>query len=265
MWNSSQGGGFMSNVNNSPSTQGGNQEGRAKKPQNVVPVYISEVLNAPEEGFTVEGFDVGMIQVVGRVTNIEKATTKNTYQMEDHTGSVDVIQWMEEGSNEPELPTGSYIKVLGSMRTQGEKRHIMAFRIMDVPSQEERDCHILQVVYSHLKLKQLNEKMTGGGGSSMDHSGLSNSMMGSVIGTSFGGGTSTTSSSASFGNKNYDTVYALIRSSNDPNGINVGSIFNAVQGKMSKGEMDAAVEFLSNEGHIYSTVDDEHFKTTDCD
>ena len=38
--------------------------------------------------------------------------------MEDHTGSVDVIQWMEEGSNEPELPTGSYIKVLGSMRTQ---------------------------------------------------------------------------------------------------------------------------------------------------
>lgn len=211
-----------------------------------------------------EGFDVGMIQVVGRVTNIEKATTKNTYQMEDHTGSVDVIQWMEEGSNEPELPIDSHIKVLGSMRTQGEKRHIMAFRILDVPSQEERDCHLLQVVHSHLKLKQLHEKMTGGG-SSMDQSGLSNSMMGSVIGTSFGGGMSTTTSSASFGNKNYDTVYALIRGSNDPNGINVGSIFNAVQSKMSKGEMDGAVEFLSNEGHIYSTVDDEHFKTTDGD
>ena len=25
----------------------------------------------------------------------------------------------------------------------------------------------------------------------------------------------------------------------------------------------AAVEFLCNEGHIYSTIDDEHFKSTD--
>ena len=34
---------------------------------------------------------------------------------------------------------------------------------------------------------------------------------------------------------------------------------------MSKSEMDGAIEFLSNEGHIYSTVDDEHFKSTDGD
>ena len=26
----------------------------------------------------------------------------------------------------------------------------------------------------------------------------------------------------------------------------------------------AAVEFLCNEGHIYSTIDDEHFKSTDA-
>ena len=26
----------------------------------------------------------------------------------------------------------------------------------------------------------------------------------------------------------------------------------------------AAVEFLYNEGHIYSTIDDEHFKSTDA-
>lgn len=26
-----------------------------------------------------------------------------------------------------------------------------------------------------------------------------------------------------------------------------------------------AVDFLSNEGHIYSTVDDDHFKSTDAE
>jgi replication factor A2 len=34
---------------------------------------------------------------------------------------------------------------------------------------------------------------------------------------------------------------------------------------MSKQEMDSAIDFLSSEGHIYSTVDDEHYRTTDED
>ena len=73
------------------------------------------------------------------------------------------------------------------------------------------------------------------------------------------------SSSASFGNKNYDTVYNLIRQNTDDQGINITALLKEVKGKMSKQEMDSAIDFLSSEGHIYSSVDDEHFKTTDAD
>ena len=60
---------------------GGSGEGKAKKKQNVVPVQISEILNAPEEGFTVEGCEVGMVLLVGKVVTCEKATTKTTYRV----------------------------------------------------------------------------------------------------------------------------------------------------------------------------------------
>ena len=63
------------------SVSGGSGEGKAKKKQNVVPVQISEILNAPEEGFTVEGCEVGMVLLVGKVVTCEKATTKTTYRV----------------------------------------------------------------------------------------------------------------------------------------------------------------------------------------
>ena len=60
---------------------GGSGEGKAKKKQNVVPVQISEILNAPEEGFTVEGSEVGMVVLAGKVISCEKATTKTSYRV----------------------------------------------------------------------------------------------------------------------------------------------------------------------------------------
>ena len=40
-------------------------------------------------------------------------------------------------------------------------------------------------------------------------------------------------------------------------------IISLFLGKMSKKDVDDGLEFLSNEGHIYSTTDEDHFKTTD--
>lgn len=252
----------------------GGTGGKAKRAQNVVPCLIEEVLKAPEEGFSVEGTEVGMVKLVGRVTNLEKSATKSSYQIEDGSGSIECVQWVEEGQDEPEFPEGTTIKVIGSIRTQGEKKHIMTIKIMEVQTEEEKDFHALEVAYSHLKLKQMNARIGGdAGGGSM----LSNSMMGGSFGGSgmgggammggggAGGGGNNFAASSSFGNKNYDTVYAQIKRCSDEHGINLGVLFNEIKGKMSKQEMDNAIDFLSSEGHIYSTVDDEHYRTTDED
>ncbi len=38
-----------------------------------------------------------------------------------------------------------------------------------------------------------------------------------------------------------------------------------LKGRITKTEMDQSIDFLSNEGHIYSTVDEDHFKSTEGD
>ena len=135
---------------------------------------------------------------------------------------------MQEGTNQPEFSEVSPVKVIGSirfdniftlkvfntfilLRTQGKKKHIMAFKISPVPTQEEYDAHMLEIVYSHLKLRKLQQKNNGQIGASDDS--LSNSMMGGGLGIQ---GTAVTSSAGqSFGNKNYDQVYGMIRQSID--------------------------------------------------
>jgi len=250
----------MNSSISSPSASGGTGDSKGKRKQNVVPVQISEVISAPEEGFMVEGAEVGMVVVVGRVVTMEKAATKSTYQIQDDSGVLEVIQWLEEGTNQPEFSEGSPVKVIGSIRTQGEKKHIMAFKISPVPTQEEYDAHMLEIVYSHLKLRQLQQKINGQIGAS-DGS-LSNSMMGGGLGVQ---GVAVNSSAQSFGNKNYDLVYGMIKQSMDESGLDRDSIFNQLRMKMSKVEMDNSLDFLSSEGHIYSTIDEDHFKTTDGD
>ena len=176
-----------------------------------------------------------------------------------------MIQWLEEGSNQPEHAEGNPIKVVGSIRSHQEKKHIMAFMIHEVQSQAEYDAHLLEVVYSHLKLRQLQQKING---QIMGSDGsLSQSMMGGGLGIQGGVSSSYVSSSAnqSFGNSNYDMVYGLIKQSTDEAGIDRDSIFGGVKKGMSRNEMDNALDFLSSEGHIYSTIDEDHFKTTDGD
>jgi len=257
----------MNNSVSSPSV-GGNSggDGKGKRKQNVVPVQIEEILNAPEEGFTVEGSEVGMIIIAGKVIHCEKATTKTSYRIQDDSGEIDVIQWIEEGQNQPEFEEGRQVKVVGSIRSQQDKKHVMAFKLDNVTSQAEYDAHKLEVVYSHLKLKALQQKLNGQIG--LSDGSMSQSMLGGGLGV--GGGQSaagyvSSSSNQSFGNKNYDMVYALIRQSMDEAGIDRDAIYDQAKKSMSKTEMDNSLEFLSSEGHIYSTIDEDHFKTTDGD
>jgi len=265
MWGSGSATQLQGGFTNSPSASGGESGGKARRAQNVVPVLIDHVLRGAEEGFSIEGTEVGMVKLVARVMSMEKTATKSTYQIEDSTGSIECIQWVDEGQREDEFAEGTYVKLIGSVRTQGDRKHIMTIRMAEVPTEEEKDFHALEVAYSHLKLKQINNRLGMGGG--MD-GGLPNSMMNS---SSFGGmgtlgaGMSSSASSNQFGNKNYDMVYGYIKRCSDDQGLNIGSLFNEIRNKMSKKEMDDSIEYLSSEGHIYSTVDDEHYKVTDED
>lgn len=253
----------MNQTTSSPGGTGSGTGGKAKTRQNVVPVMAGQILSSNEEEFTVEGAPVGMVVLVGQVVNIEKAATKTIYHIEDDSGQMEVVQWVEEDSRTEEHGEGARVKVIGSIRTQGEKKHVMAFKLSSVASQAEMDGHLLSVELARLKIRQLQDKINGQVSGSNFGGGLSNSMMGGGLGGGLSSMGGSSSMGQSFGNKNYDSVYALIKGCREEQGLNKDAILNQSKGKMNRGDVESALDFLSNEGHIYSTIDEDHFKTTD--
>lgn len=267
MWeqglNYDQGGGFYGGDNqggqNTPSTG----EKRRQRAQNLVPVKIGEILDNREETFKVEGMEVGMVAVVGIVDSVDHQATKSIYFVRDDSGRIEAMQWKDENASAGEdIEENSYIRIVGSVRSQGDKKHIMVFRALRVSGDEEIDAHSLEVEHAKLKIRQMTDKENS-------RIGVNTSSIGGGIGfgqtqmsTSFSGASQSATLISGL-TSNQDIVYRMLRGCLQEEGLSRDELFKQVGGRMSRHDMDNALEHLSNEGHIYSTTDDNHFKSTD--
>ena len=75
----------------------------------------------------------------------------------------------------------------------------------------------------------------------------------------------TSGSSSSFGNPKHDQVFRMISGCEHEAGLSRDELESGLKAKgVARADLDAALDFLSSEGHIYSTVDDDHFKAIEA-
>jgi len=249
-------GGFESGTQtNTPSGE------KRKRAQNLCPMKIKDIQEAEEDGIKIEGREIGMVSVVGEVKSVEQTATKTVYTLKDNSGEIEAIHWTDadagdSGISGSAVSEGMQGRIIGSMRSQQGKKHIMVFKILPVDSKEELDSHELECLYVKLKLRQLNDKenQSIGGGSQAS---LANSMVGS---SSMG---ASTMNSTSFANSKHDAVFKLLSACTREEGLSRDEMMQSLKNRIARKELDDALDYLSGEGHIYSTTDEDHFKTTD--
>ena len=61
-----------------------------------------------------------------------------------------------------------------------------------------------------------------------------------------------------------DDVFSIFNGpqGQDPNGVNIADVVAALNGRFTDAQVREAVESLVNDGHLYSTIDDAHFRST---
>ncbi|XP_054251292.1 replication protein A 32 kDa subunit [Indicator indicator] len=227
--------------------------------QNIVPCTVSQLLAAEQvdESFRIRDVEISQVTIVGIVRHAEKAPTNILYKVDDMTAApMDVRQWVdtdEAGGENVVVPPGTYVKVAGHLRSFQNKKSLVAFKIMPLENMNEFTTHILEIVNAHVVLRK-NLMVPARGPQVFPSAGVGDlGGYGGVCSLPLNGLTA-----------HQSQVLNLIKNCPVPEGMSLQEL-KAQLHSMSMSTIKQAVEFLSSEGHIYSTVDDDHYKSTDAE
>jgi len=241
---------------NFSSPQGGEKRQNRQKPLTSLPCTAAQILNTQhvDDRFMMDNIELHQVTIVGIVRSVKETSTRIEYFIDDMTGPpLDVRQFVDNDENTPEeereVPAreNMYVRVHGHVRSFQGKHHVMAFKISPITDMNELTTHMLEVVHSHLSLTRAASVM-----SSAPNQSISYGDMGGYSGARTDPGLSPIQAQ----------VHRAISACADEQGVSITHLCEKLRGTPVNAIRDA-VEFLSSEGHIYSTIDDEHFKSTE--
>lgn len=214
------------------------------------------------------------VTLIGFIEGYNEASTKIEFRINDGEGpSVKVLKWktsqgnndvdMQHGS-EPSFQDGSLVRVFGNPRRTANNPdpYIIAYQIFPVTNLNEWTMHNIEIIASSMVLNKRKNNVLAG---LPPHSGFTNSssqrpIPGSAPSLPPAGQPEEALHSAM--KKSYDVVLKAIQACPDAAGISRDILFKHLR-SLNQAEITTALDFLMTEGHIYTTTDDYHYKSTD--
>mmetsp|Transcript_35083 Transcript_35083/g.72304 ORF Transcript_35083/g.72304 Transcript_35083/m.72304 type:complete len:287 (+) Transcript_35083:114-974(+) len=279
------GGGFIAE---SSQYSGGGATKSKRGDKGIHPVTIKQLLMATQEtqddSYMVDGRECSQVTFVGCITQLEEASTVVSYTLEDCTGEITVRMWLDSEESEymitsrKEWQQGVYVRVVGNMKSQqgGDNKNFTAFHIRTVKDFNELTYHLLDCCHAHLYNTRgaVQDSKPLGSSSFLSPSKpmlpqsmhQSNSMpqnnsspMGGGGGGGGGGGITDMRSAIM-------EVFQAAKDTANESGVKLDEVCRQLTSRAGRNvgmsEVREHVDQLAMEGHIYSTLDEEHYSST---
>ncbi|XP_065667311.1 replication protein A 32 kDa subunit isoform X2 [Hydra vulgaris] len=251
-------GGFMSPGVGSPAID--SSQKKKNRSQTLLPItaaiFHKAEYNSTEDVFRHDDIDIHQVTIVGVIREVQEAATNISYKIDDMTGDlVSVRKWIDaedpsDNLKRSECREDTYVRVVGNMKSfnDGQMRSVMAFSLVPVKDFDEISFHFLDVIYANLSLKKAPNLSIANNNTDAPLNRFGNDPLGGGF------------NDAGLTGHN-KVVFNYISACTAEQGI---SIMELKQKTKNIGEVQLrnSLEWLSNEGHIYSTIDDDHFRST---
>jgi replication factor A2 len=230
--------------------------------QPVTPVTGAIIRNSPvnqqDDSITVDTRTVSKVILCGRVVSAEHKTSFTEYTLDDGTGLVKVVKTNNEESGlDPteDVPVHAYMKVYGVLRTIENELKVNGLAIRLVTDHNEFTHHMLSVAHTHYVLTRgpLTKATSIGGAAYGMQSKPAASVMAPVSHTEPGFAAGIDADSR----RVHDVI---ARDNHTDMGPSIQEVARALGFPLDK--VRSICQNLTSEGFIYSTIDDDHYKST---
>jgi len=239
-----------------------NKEAKKILPKHIVPVtahVINQCQHVENESsiFEYNQLKFNQICFVGIIRNVIKRANDITYLVDDMTSSEVQVKLqaedqddMETEENRPpqmQFIENQYVRVNGIIKSLGGQKNVQAFNIRPLKDLNELTHHMLECINASIYYTQ---KASG--------EGLDMHANPSVTKTTFNNQESSSGGLTGI----HLQISNMIKQCKTNEGVHLSEVYAAFS-NMPQNKIKEAVDFLSTEGHVYSTTDDEHFRSTD--
>jgi replication factor A2 len=202
-----------------------------------------------------DGRLVGTMKLIGRVQEIEAREGFKAILIDDTSAFLTIRDYKDEREGNKMFNEGDYVRIYGTCKKAkgGNGFLFNAFEIIKLSEVDQQDhftSHFAEVIATHLHYKHEKENKSS---NVAQQNKTSNFNAAQDFGS--GGG-----AVQSLGNKKHEMVLTVVKNCDTDSGVNRHNDFNHLG--LSATDIAESLEWLSEEGHIYSTIDDDHFKTT---
>jgi replication factor A2 len=268
-------GGFM---NTSPSREYGaspaKKEPSSSSFQSITPLTMKMIRscqqNVADDSLFIDGKQMSKVVVYGRILDVNEKHTNTEYLVEDGTDVLKVIQYSPNPEENQTLEVhgqGSLVYINGAIRSVENERTLLAHHIRNVTDHNELTCHFLSVIFTHYQntkgllndgSKLMNNNNSGFGGGGMFGVPASSSggfvMDTPVLSGNVYGAASTEKQEIKL---IHDTFASDMVSDS---GLSITEVAGML--RMNPAKVRSVCKNLMDEGFLYSTIDDDHFKST---
>ena len=277
---------------------------RRSHTKTITPVNARMLLQYQDysEPLTVNGKQVGMVSLVGQVRNITPGTVSVSYLIEDDSGRIEAVHYVEEDAAAAVRPN-TFVKVIGAVKASGDQTMLTVYHISPVRDMHQVNAHKLELIVLPLRAAHnnavaslmaqanirglpslANHPMSNQSGATtasplFDIQALMRSGNISIMGNPFVPPRPAQAQpnvsripNNSFLNSCFSQpltseakrILFKIRSSQADVGISVRELTDTYRGVFTEKTIHQNLEYLISEGHIYTTIDEFHFKSTDA-
>ncbi|CAM8979861.1 unnamed protein product [Rhodiola kirilowii] len=253
------GGGFMpsqatDSVEPSSFTPTKDRESHVLLPLTVKQICAAATPNDDRINLVVDGVEANSVRLVGIICNRAERISDMTFTLDDGTGRIDCTKWIDDAATTREMDKfldGMYVRVHGQLKAVLGKRQLTVFSIRQVTDFNEIPTHFMECIYVHL----YNTNKRQGGAHLQPQ--MTNASY--QPGPSQFAGRYNVPGLKGIGQLVWDYMQHPSRA-NLEMGINRDELSRQLNLPMD--QVMVAIKQLEDEGLVYSTIDESHYRST---